>query len=127
MTLYTLNGALLLEQAACDSADDSVLTCVFYESVNNEWLERDLLFTGHKRGVVNVSHCFSIRFPQFCRLTISRSGPRQSAADDLNWISSGNFIIQTVAETMELISRLGLAVFSHFLLWCIRGMKQGVW
>ncbi|RJE24669.1 beige BEACH domain-containing protein [Aspergillus sclerotialis] len=54
MALYTLNGALLLEQAACDSADDSVLTCVFYESVNNEWLERDLLFTGHKRGVVNI-------------------------------------------------------------------------
>lgn len=58
MTLYTLNGALLLEQPACDLADDSVLSCVFYESINNEWLERDLFFTGHKRGVVNVS-CYS--------------------------------------------------------------------
>lgn len=55
MSLFTLNGALLVEQAACGSTDDCVLDCVFYEGVNNEWLERELLFTGHKRGVVNVS------------------------------------------------------------------------
>ena len=54
VSLYTLNGSLLLEQSLCDSVDDSIMTCVFYEGVNNEWQERELLFTGHRRGVVNV-------------------------------------------------------------------------
>lgn len=55
MSLYTLNGALLVEQMAGESADEPILTCEFYEGANNEWLERELLFTGHTRGVVNVS------------------------------------------------------------------------
>ncbi|KAI9828211.1 MAG: hypothetical protein M1819_004596 [Sarea resinae] len=54
VTLYTLNGELILDQSACDSADDQIMSCAFYEGQGNEWLERDLLFTGHKRGVVNV-------------------------------------------------------------------------
>ncbi|KAL4917006.1 hypothetical protein BDW62DRAFT_91411 [Aspergillus aurantiobrunneus] len=54
VSLYTLNGALLLEQDVCESADDKILVCVFYEGVGDEWQERELLFTGHRRGVVNV-------------------------------------------------------------------------
>ncbi|KOC15337.1 Beige/BEACH domain protein [Aspergillus flavus AF70] len=54
ISLYTLNGALLLDQAVCESEDDQVMSCVFYEGVNNEWQERELLFTGHRRGVVNI-------------------------------------------------------------------------
>ncbi|KKK27131.1 Beige/BEACH domain protein [Aspergillus rambellii] len=54
ISLFTLNGALLLEQVVCESADDKVMSCVFYEGVNNEWQERELLFTGHRRGVVNI-------------------------------------------------------------------------
>ncbi|KAL4866799.1 hypothetical protein BDV12DRAFT_129529 [Aspergillus spectabilis] len=54
LSLYTLNGALLLEQTVCDSAEDKTLSCVFYEGVSDEWQERELLFTGHRRGVVNV-------------------------------------------------------------------------
>ncbi|KAH8423537.1 Beige/BEACH domain protein [Aspergillus melleus] len=54
ISLYTLNGTLLLEQKVCDSADDQILSCVFYEGVDNEWQERELLFTGHRRGVVNI-------------------------------------------------------------------------
>ncbi|KAF9891214.1 hypothetical protein FE257_004778 [Aspergillus nanangensis] len=54
ISLYTLNGAALLEQVACDSTDDNIISCVFYEGVNNEWQERELLFTGHRRGVVNI-------------------------------------------------------------------------
>lgn len=56
ISLYTLNGALLTEQTACESSEESILACMFYEGVNNEWLERELLFTGHKRGVVNVGY-----------------------------------------------------------------------
>ncbi|EEH21741.2 hypothetical protein PABG_03957 [Paracoccidioides brasiliensis Pb03] len=54
ISLYTLNGALLVDQAVCEHTDDSILSCAFYEGVSNEWLERELLFTGHKRGLVNI-------------------------------------------------------------------------
>jgi hypothetical protein len=54
ITMYTLNGELLVDQLVCDSADDHVLSCVFYEGVQNEWLERELVLTGHSRGVVNI-------------------------------------------------------------------------
>ena len=52
--MYTLNGELLVDQPVCDSPDDHVLSCVFYEGAQNEWLERDLVLTGHSRGVVNI-------------------------------------------------------------------------
>ncbi|PGG98751.1 hypothetical protein AJ79_08771 [Helicocarpus griseus UAMH5409] len=54
ISLYTLNGALLIDQAVCEQAEDWILSCAFYEGVSNEWLERELLFTGHKRGLVNI-------------------------------------------------------------------------
>ena len=52
--MYTLNGELLLDQAAGDSTEDSILSCAFYEGAGNEWLEREIFFTGHKYGVVKV-------------------------------------------------------------------------
>ncbi|KAJ5280382.1 hypothetical protein N7478_005754 [Penicillium angulare] len=54
ITMYTLNGDVLVDQAICESADDHVLSCVFYEGVQNEWLEREIVLTGHSRGVVNI-------------------------------------------------------------------------
>ncbi|KAI9731699.1 MAG: hypothetical protein M1834_004488 [Cirrosporium novae-zelandiae] len=54
IVLYTLNGELLLEEPACDGNDDAVISCAFYEGAGNEWLERDIILTGHKRGVVNI-------------------------------------------------------------------------
>ncbi|OKO99835.1 Beige protein -like protein [Penicillium subrubescens] len=54
ITMYTLNGEVLVDQPVCDSPDDHVLSCVFYEGVHNEWLERELVLTGHSRGVVNI-------------------------------------------------------------------------
>lgn len=55
VSLFTLNGELILEQNICTEGDDAVLSCAFYEGSGNEYLERDLIFTGHKRGVVNVN------------------------------------------------------------------------
>jgi hypothetical protein len=57
LIVTTLNGRLLLDQEVCESEDDSeVITAVaVYEGVANEWCERDLIFTGHRRGVVKVS------------------------------------------------------------------------
>lgn len=44
----------MLDQPASETTDDYIVSCAFYEGANNEWLERELLFTGHKRGLVNV-------------------------------------------------------------------------
>ncbi|KAL2258454.1 hypothetical protein VTK26DRAFT_8226 [Humicola hyalothermophila] len=71
--LYTLNGELILDQNVCTgdagsapvdtasnapdaaAADDFIHSCAFYEgSGGNEWCENQLVFTGHRRGVVNV-------------------------------------------------------------------------
>lgn len=53
--VLTLNGHLLVEQKVCDAEDDEITCCSFYEGASNEWVERVLIFTGHKRGIVNVS------------------------------------------------------------------------
>ena len=52
--LYTLNGHLLVEQKVSEAPDDQILCCAFYNGAANEWVERELLFTGHSHGVVNV-------------------------------------------------------------------------
>ncbi|TPX10649.1 uncharacterized protein E0L32_008383 [Thyridium curvatum] len=54
--LFTLNGELLVDQNVCgaESPDDFVQSCSFYEGAGNEWLENCLVFTGHRRGRVNV-------------------------------------------------------------------------
>lgn len=57
VAMYTLNGQQILTQQVCgasDDKDDCISSCAFYEGVGNEWLERELLLTGHKRGVVNI-------------------------------------------------------------------------
>ncbi|KAI0395608.1 beige/BEACH domain-containing protein [Xylariaceae sp. FL0594] len=54
VVLYTLNGELLLDQNVCSEHDDYVYSCAFYEGSGNEWLESYLVFTGHRRGRVNI-------------------------------------------------------------------------
>ncbi|KZF23043.1 beach-domain-containing protein [Xylona heveae TC161] len=53
-SLYTLNGELMLEQKVCESDDDDILSCAFYEGNGSEWLEKNLIFTGHRWGVAKV-------------------------------------------------------------------------
>lgn len=52
--LYTLNGHLLVEQKLCEREEDEILCCAFYEGQGNEYLQRELIFTGHAHGVTNV-------------------------------------------------------------------------
>ncbi|KUI69161.1 hypothetical protein VM1G_04873 [Cytospora mali] len=59
--LFNLNGELILEQNVCggggnqgEAPDDYVHSCAFYEGQASEWLENFLVFTGHRRGRVNV-------------------------------------------------------------------------
>ncbi|KAF6829390.1 beige beach domain-containing protein [Colletotrichum musicola] len=54
VVLYTINGTVILDQNVCAEPDDYVHACAFYEGAGNEWLENHLVFTGHKRGRVNV-------------------------------------------------------------------------
>ena len=67
VALLTLNGSLLLEQHLCVEGDESISSCAFYEGSGNEYLKRELIFTGHHHGVVNVSLLFA-------RSTCSRRG-----------------------------------------------------
>lgn len=54
VVLYTLNGDFILDQNVCIDHDDYIFSCAFYEGIGNEWLQNSLIFTGHRRGVVNV-------------------------------------------------------------------------
>ena len=84
MSVYTLNAKLILKErigsngcvdaggianSTVDTTGESdagaITTCAFYEGVGNEWLVRELLFTGHKDGKVNVS-CLIHTFLHIC-------------------------------------------------------------
>ncbi|RMZ91036.1 hypothetical protein DV736_g1746, partial [Chaetothyriales sp. CBS 134916] len=54
VSMYTINGELLLKQDVGDAGGGDIVCCACYEGAGNEWLERDILFTGHRRGVVKV-------------------------------------------------------------------------
>lgn len=58
LIVATLNGAILLDEDICDSEDegDYITTVAVYEGVGNEWCERELIFTGHRRGIVKIFH-----------------------------------------------------------------------
>ncbi|KAI4274372.1 MAG: hypothetical protein L6R38_006112 [Xanthoria sp. 2 TBL-2021] len=53
LLLYTLNGDLIIDQQVC-TEDDTIMSCAFYEGSGNDYLERNLVFTGHRKGVLNI-------------------------------------------------------------------------
>lgn len=62
--VFTLNGDLLVRQDTSERArsstspitatEDNIISVSCYEGAGNEWLERDIIFTGHKRGIVKI-------------------------------------------------------------------------
>ncbi|KAF2732378.1 beach-domain-containing protein [Polyplosphaeria fusca] len=58
LLVTTLNGRLLLDEDVCegDEGVDGVTAVAVYEGVGNEWCERELVFSGHRRGVVKIFH-----------------------------------------------------------------------
>jgi hypothetical protein len=56
LVVTTLNGTMLLDEDVCDADEDveGITSVAVYEGVGNEWCERELVFTGHRRGVVKV-------------------------------------------------------------------------
>ncbi|CAJ0828820.1 12168_t:CDS:2 [Entrophospora sp. SA101] len=51
--IWTINGDLYVEKSISQFADP-IQCCIFYEGKHNEWLYEDLIFTGHKKGVIKV-------------------------------------------------------------------------
>ena len=70
VSLWTLNGEPILEQNIYVEGDDTISSCAFYEGTGNEYLERNLIFTGHKKGVVNVSSLPLVSGRSSCRLIL---------------------------------------------------------
>jgi len=55
VNLFTINGAPIVSKNLAEmSGEDTIFSCAFYEGLGNEWLQRELLFTGHRRGLVKV-------------------------------------------------------------------------
>ncbi|EMR10041.1 hypothetical protein PNEG_01795 [Pneumocystis murina B123] len=54
ISIWTINGDLLLRQNIGFSQNDIIFSCKFYEGINYEWLECDLIFTGHNFGIVQI-------------------------------------------------------------------------
>ncbi|KAF2431524.1 beach-domain-containing protein [Tothia fuscella] len=56
--VFTLNGDVLVEKDVCDEGSeiDEVTSCAWYENVKEEWMERIVLVTGHRCGVIKVWH-----------------------------------------------------------------------
>ncbi|KAG5519106.1 hypothetical protein PMAC_002193 [Pneumocystis sp. 'macacae'] len=54
ISIWTINGDLLLHQNIQFNENDMIFSCKFYEGINDEWIERDLIFTGHGSGIVQI-------------------------------------------------------------------------
>jgi len=56
--IFTLNGKVLCERDVCDGIgeEDRVTSIAWYEAVKQEWVEKILLVTGHKSGVIKIWH-----------------------------------------------------------------------
>jgi hypothetical protein len=115
LTLYTLNGVVLVDQPVCDSGDDHVLSCVFYEGVQNEWLERELVLTGHSRGVVNI-WSKTIRAGRFELELIRQLHHTDSSRDTGVNISAGISCILTLPHVVYTGDEAGRVVSFHTLL-----------
>ncbi|PVI05394.1 beach-domain-containing protein [Periconia macrospinosa] len=57
LIVTSLNGKVLLNKDVCGGEDEGDISAVaIYEGVGNEWCERELIFTGHRRGIVKIFH-----------------------------------------------------------------------
>ena len=94
VSLWTLNGDELLEQNIYVEGDDTIFSCAFYEGSGSEYLERNLIFTGHRKGVVNVSARFAYRNRAF-HLLITHQVWNTTIAD-------GSFVLEHVKRMHHL-------------------------
>ncbi|TKA25362.1 hypothetical protein B0A50_06266 [Salinomyces thailandicus] len=98
--LYTLNGRLLLRQKACDSIDDEMACCAFYNGAGNEWVEQELLFTGHPRGVVNVWALKTLLDGDWCLSLVKRLNHVDTNREDGGNTAAGVTAVLPVAQAV---------------------------
>jgi len=48
--IWAINGDLLLTK----NTSHPILCCTFYEGRQNEWLDEDMIITGHKKGIMKI-------------------------------------------------------------------------
>ena len=99
VALFTLNGELLLEQHVCVEGDETITACAFYEGAGNEYLQQNLVFTGHRRGVVNVCEPYH---PWSSELVLSSSGNANLVQIWNMDIHDGEFILDHVKRLNHL-------------------------
>ncbi|KAM0696036.1 hypothetical protein Q7P36_004519 [Cladosporium allicinum] len=88
--LFTLNGHLLLDQKiSSENPDEQILSAAFYNGAANEWVERELLFTGHPHGVVNVWALTSLSDGAWHLQLVNRLNHADSSREDGGNIGAG--------------------------------------
>lgn len=88
--LFTLNGHLLLDQKiSSENPDEQILSAAFYNGAANEWVERELLFTGHPHGVVNVWALTSLSDGAWHLQLVNRLNHADSSREDGGNIVAG--------------------------------------
>jgi WD40 repeat protein len=58
LVVTTLNGTVLMDEDICDGEEETegITAIAVYEGAGNAWCERELIFTGHRRGIVKIFH-----------------------------------------------------------------------
>ena len=88
--LFTLNGHLLVDQKiSSENPDEQILSAAFYNGAANEWVERELLFTGHPHGVVNVWALTSLSDGAWHLQLVNRLNHADSSREDGGNIGAG--------------------------------------
>lgn len=54
LILWTLNGERVLTKAISSMINDSILSCVFFEVKNNEFMDTEYLVTGQRKGGIKL-------------------------------------------------------------------------
>jgi hypothetical protein len=144
LIVTTLNGTALLNEDVCDGEEDAegITAVAVYEGVGNEWCERELIFTGHRRGIVKV--CPHYYFLPFLASPVPFSITRIQLTSFLSWdvrsstshpplhprklpgASHSSTCLIMAIPCCRLLRRR-LRVYCPCRIMCIRGMRRGEW
>ncbi|KAF9701788.1 hypothetical protein EKO04_001077 [Ascochyta lentis] len=120
LIVTTLNGTVLLDEDVCDGDDDTegITSIAVYEGVGNEWCERELIFTGHRRGIVKIFHLTPTPSTPFTTAPSSaaHTTPNKPASswsiDLVNVLAHGDAMIERTAAPITCILPLERSVYT---------------
>ena len=87
--LYTLNGHLLLRQRVSDRPEDPVTALAFYEGEGNEYLPRELIFTGHPHGITSAWQLEHLRDGEWKLVLVKRMAHANDMASAVMGVGMG--------------------------------------